>query len=150
MFTILCGLIISLVCLLSIGLPTYLLGCNNTMYPQGCVGYYEDTGVVQSHKITENKCEAGTCYHLSIEFDVCNYDLGTFYDMSSMLCSANKYPIGYKYDVYRTRVNTDNCITDSIRVTNDLPITGIVFLVLAGINMLVIVLSLIMCKDRKK
>jgi hypothetical protein len=149
--------IISIVFLI-IGLPTYLMGCNDTLYPLGCVGYFKSVGIVQSTYVSQsicqkcvlvgknNVCTAYTCYNAIIQFDVCKYDIGSYTSQSDAKSAVSYYQVGNKYILYRLKSTPDQCSTNSKMVTTDLPITGVFFLTLFCIIIIINLVGILIFK----
>lgn len=141
-------LCMALVCFI-IGLPTYLMGCNDSVYPAGCVGYYVGTGTVAGTDIKQTVCsycyQAGAvtvcnsypCYEAYVRYDVCANMLGTWSIRSDAQHELNKYSIGTKETVFREKSKPSVCTNNVKRVTVDLPITGVVFLTLTGFFLII-------------
>jgi len=142
----------------TIGLPTYLMGCNDTLYPLGCVGYFKGDGVVQSTNVSPTTCQQCqqvgdtnicipyTCYNAVVQFDVCKYIIGDYSSQSDAQSIVSNYHIGSKYILYRLKSTPDQCTTNSKMVTTDLPITGVFFLGLFGIVMIINLVVILMVK----
>jgi hypothetical protein len=119
------------------------------MYPQGCFGYYKGIGIVQSSGISQYSCKSQTriCYDISINFDVCKYSNGPYSSLYTAQNYVDEFVVGKSYYVYRTKTDPNKCILDMNMITTNLPITGIVFLVLSGIIILILFITSIMCKE---
>ena len=140
--------IAALVCLI-IGLPTYLVGCNETLYPGGCVAYTVKEGVVRSTSTDEETCQECTtiytgetstvvcipytCYGAFVQWDLCEEKLGTWSSSSDAQNAADIYHCGTRKTVWVTKDDPAMCTSDSAQVTTALPIVGITFLVLMGV-----------------
>ena len=164
---ILCCFSLSALVCLAIGLPTYLMGCNDRFYPTGCVAYrIEPKATVDAHYVSSSEscvvymtvndiqmCTVWeTVYGGSVHFVVgCQYGLDNLYKSEDGARNAliNNYPIGSTHLVYIERARPDTCSANSKRVTNDLPITGITFLTLTGVFLLALIVACISCTSCK-
>jgi hypothetical protein len=139
-----CGLAIILII---IGLTTLTIGCNSTLYPLGCPHYTTALGTVKNvtSVLGINRVEYRSTYTLKFDWSFCVESLeGRDRDwMNSMIA---QYPLGYQSQLLIPRegyYDVDGCVSniDDIkvkRITLDLPITGIVFMLLSGILILII------------
>lgn len=159
---------VSAVVCLSIGLPTFLMGCNEHFYPAGCVAYrVEPTATVDALYISKSECciqytrvndvqlcvNWVTCYYSSAHFDVgCTYQLDNTYSTEDSARNNlfSQFPIGSKHLVYIERAKPDKCSGNIQRVTTDLPNTGIAFLTLTGFFIIALIISCISCKVTHK
>jgi hypothetical protein len=157
---ILVCLITTTVAFLTIGLTTYLLGCNNVVYPAGCVGYYADVGIVQNSGVSKitcqscttinkvNVCHPYTCYNSVVNFNICTADLGSPRSIQDAENLLNSYKPGTQHNVYRLKTQPNQCTANTKMVTNDLPIVGIFFLTLTAIPVIILCIIYLMCKER--
>jgi hypothetical protein len=141
---------------LMIGLPTYLMGCNDSLYPAGCVGYKVDTGIVQSTSIDARTCQTCysdgnggqwcsyyECYGFTVYYDVCTEVHETYDKQSDAEVAARSYIHGLKETVFRQKADLNSCTNNSQQVTVNLPITGVTFLVLSGAALVSILIIII-------
>ena len=144
-----------LVCLsfifLIIGMPTYIMGCNTTMYPAGCVGYSPEHAVVKSTGTSKSTCcwlyttvnkvqqcaVWQSCWYGVVNFDTCRYEDAKSWDdeHSASTSIAEQYRLGDSFMVFRSRSDMNKCTINSTQVQTALPIVGAVFLSLSAVMM---------------
>jgi len=158
-----CGICCVFVCAaicLCIGLPTYLVGCNDTAYPAGCVAYAVKQGVVERASTSQETCErcssksgsSGTrtvcvpytCYSAHVQWDICSEKLGTWSSFRDAENAASAFSAGKKATVWVSKSDASTCTSNSARVTTSLPIVGITFLTLMGVFSLAGVVAALM------
>ena len=147
-----CGCLVTLLVLASvffiIALPTYLMGCNDTLYPAGCAAYFVQSGVVSGSRTDAETCQSCqyvgknlicipyTCYGAFVDFGVCEHKIGTYGDTTSATNAANAYDPGASATLYRLKSDPSSCTDNTEQVTVLLPRVGIAFFVLFGLAVL--------------
>jgi hypothetical protein len=145
--------IIFSVVFLTIGMSTYMMGCNTTLYPAGCVAYSPEVAIVNSTGTSSEECCIfytkindvqicslyKKCWHGVVYFDTCTYDDGMItFDESYARTSINeRYKLGNVMTVFRERRDMGKCTPDMMQVQTTLPIVGIVFLCLSGLMIII-------------
>jgi hypothetical protein len=128
-----------------IGLISFTLGCNRTIYPNGCPIYTYDKVTLISSSINEFACKL-TCYKVTIFFDKCEPTiLGTAGSLSQGELILKQFPNGTIYDAFLHKVQYGRCIINEIPIINNygnnvndtittelLPFIGILCLCVAG------------------
>ncbi len=161
----------------TIALPTYLCGCHPVVQPN-CLRFDIEMSQVESYRVDKKTCSecvawTTTCTTSSDDEESCTTQCALYYDYdcyfsyaimntnSSYTCeisvatstssddalqsARDKYPLGQTLELYIDK-NTHDCLTESN--VEALAITGLVFLCLTGVTLVLAVVSVVRANVR--
>jgi hypothetical protein len=136
--------------LLITGLCTFIFGCNNTLYPGGCVNVYIDKIKIIATDISLRTCTY-PCYDINLYFNECNkYSIESVSSIDQANILLLSYPINSTVTAMIPKYGSKNCFfnlpdptgrsgqTMFNTVSSIFPFIGIFMLTCTGILMLCI------------